>query len=114
MAKKPTVVQDRPRCRDCPLWTRQYDYDFNDINVPAYKDGQPVVRNNVVVMRRHLDGTLVRMGMCGVELPRRATVQGVNGVVTVPAMLETPSDWFCESPEKHAAIERMKKLGLIK
>jgi hypothetical protein len=113
--------KDRDRCRECPLFYPANDWRGNDVHAPVFETNpttgknERVLKDDIPQFWRHLDGSLVRWGLCGAKLPQDFVLRGVDGFDRVgPTMLETRSDWFCESDEKYAGIARLKAKGAIK
>lgn len=100
------TVPDRPRCRECPLFDPLVRPDGTDVTAQVAENNVPVMRNGVPDLWHHRDGVPVRWGMCFAELPARTHVQGATPATS---MREVRSDWGCESPEKHAAIARLRR-----
>lgn len=100
-------------CIDCPGWLERFRDDGSDITVQLVNaQGEAIVKNGVLQHRKHTDRErMVTKGWCLPNGPR--TIVHPNGnIITVYD--ETCSDWTCETPQKHAYIDRLARSTVLR
>src|SRR5206468_4027617 len=103
--QKPMQRDPNDTCEHCPAFRKHVDVDGKEVLVPVRgADGQPVTKDGAPQFEKGVDGRFLFMGNCCLRAPQVMLVG--NNIMTVYPT--SKSDWFCEDPDRHAMLERMK------
>lgn len=96
---------ERVYCVDCPAWAENKRHDGTTFPAELNENGQPVMKDGQQQFWKHPDGRVVTLGACHLRPP---VIRQVGDRLV--AMLPQPrSDWFCEDPDKHVMLARLRK-----
>jgi hypothetical protein len=108
-----TTSNNHVPCGACPLWSEHRQWDGSAVLLQKTnldregREVQSVDERGNPIFRRDLNGDPIRIGWCVAKLPVVIKAEPGN---TGP-WPTTMSHWWCESPEKHAALSKAGMSG---